>query len=93
MKTTMGAASAGRWNGQRRDGQSFMDYGRAIWAGFLGGALLSGAATPRFGTWALLFPMLALLVLAAFDRSSSAQPQRYERVALPEEFKEIRQHQ
>ena len=42
----------------------------AIWAGFLIGALLSGAATPRFGVWALLFPMLALSALAAFDSSS-----------------------
>jgi hypothetical protein len=25
----MGAARAGRWNGQRRDGQCFVDYGRA----------------------------------------------------------------
>src|ERR1700720_1437246 len=29
MRTTMGAARAGRWNGQRRDGQCFVDYGRA----------------------------------------------------------------
>ena len=42
----------------------------SIWAGFLIGALLSGAATPRFGVWALLFPMLALSALAAFDSSS-----------------------
>ena len=38
-----------------------------IWAGFLAGALLSGAATPRFGVWVLLFPMLSLSALAAFD--------------------------
>jgi uncharacterized membrane protein YoaK (UPF0700 family) len=50
----------------------------AIWAGFLSGALLSGAATPRFGVWALLFPMLSLSALAAFDGSSSALPQRAE---------------
>jgi uncharacterized membrane protein YoaK (UPF0700 family) len=42
-----------------------------IWAGFLAGALLSGAATPRFGEWALLFPMLVLSALAAFARSAS----------------------
>ena len=47
-----------------------------IWAGFLVGALLSGAATPRLGVWALLFPMLTLVALAAFDRSSSAQSGR-----------------
>jgi uncharacterized membrane protein YoaK (UPF0700 family) len=54
------------------------------WAGFLSGALLSGAATPRFGVWALLFPMLALSALAAFNSSSSELAQ------LGEEFKEIR---
>jgi uncharacterized membrane protein YoaK (UPF0700 family) len=43
-----------------------------IWAGFLSGALLSGAATPRFGVWALSFPVLFLSALAALDRSSSA---------------------
>jgi uncharacterized membrane protein YoaK (UPF0700 family) len=48
----------------------------AIWAGFLSGALLSGAATPRFGVWALLFPMLALSALAAFDSSSSELARR-----------------
>jgi uncharacterized membrane protein YoaK (UPF0700 family) len=52
----------------------------AIWAGFLSGALLSGAATPRFGVWALLFPMLGLTAIAAFDSSSSEL-----------EFKEIRE--
>jgi uncharacterized membrane protein YoaK (UPF0700 family) len=50
----------------------------ATWAGFLIGALLSGAATPRFGVWALLFPMLALSALAAFDSSSSELDQRGE---------------
>jgi uncharacterized membrane protein YoaK (UPF0700 family) len=43
-----------------------------IWAGFLAGALLSGAATPRFGVWVLLFPMLILSALAALDRAASA---------------------
>jgi uncharacterized membrane protein YoaK (UPF0700 family) len=55
-----------------------------IWAGFLSGALLSGAATPHFGVWALLFPMLALSALAAFDGSSRELAQRRE------EFKKIR---
>ena len=35
-----------------------------VWGGFLTGALLSGAATPRFGVWVLLPPCLILLVLA-----------------------------
>jgi uncharacterized membrane protein YoaK (UPF0700 family) len=35
-----------------------------VWGGFLTGALLSGAATPRFGVWVLLLPFLILLVLA-----------------------------
>jgi uncharacterized membrane protein YoaK (UPF0700 family) len=56
-----------------------------IWAGFLIGALLSGAATPRLGVWALLFPMLTLVALAAFDRSSSAQSGR------SVEFEEVRE--
>jgi uncharacterized membrane protein YoaK (UPF0700 family) len=43
-----------------------------LWAGFLTGTLLSGMATPRFGVWALLFPMLILSALAAFDRTTSA---------------------
>jgi uncharacterized membrane protein YoaK (UPF0700 family) len=42
-----------------------------IWAGFLAGALLSGAATPRFGVWVLLFPMLILSALTAFDGTAS----------------------
>jgi uncharacterized membrane protein YoaK (UPF0700 family) len=37
----------------------------SIWAAFLGGALLSGAATPRFGVWVLLVPILLLSTLAA----------------------------
>ncbi len=38
-----------------------------IWAGFLTGALLSGAATPHFGAWVLLFPIMVLLALTALD--------------------------
>jgi uncharacterized membrane protein YoaK (UPF0700 family) len=43
-----------------------------IWAGFLAGALLSGVATPRFGAWVLLAPVLILAAMAAFDRPSGA---------------------
>jgi uncharacterized membrane protein YoaK (UPF0700 family) len=43
-----------------------------IWAGFLAGALLSGAATPRFGAWVLLAPVLILIAMAAFDRRGAA---------------------
>jgi uncharacterized membrane protein YoaK (UPF0700 family) len=57
-----------------------------MWAGFLAGALLSGATTPRFGVWVLLLPTLALSALAAFDRSSSAQPQQSECVMSPREL-------
>jgi uncharacterized membrane protein YoaK (UPF0700 family) len=39
-----------------------------IWVGFLAGALLAGAATPRLGAWVLSAPALILAVLAAFDR-------------------------
>jgi uncharacterized membrane protein YoaK (UPF0700 family) len=34
-----------------------------VWVGFLACALLSGAATPRFGVWVLLGPVL---ILSAF---------------------------
>ena len=44
-----------------------------VWTSFLSGALLSGAATPRFGVWVLLFPLLTLLALAVFSRAQSAQ--------------------
>jgi uncharacterized membrane protein YoaK (UPF0700 family) len=40
-----------------------------LWTGFLAGALLSGAATPRYGAWVLLPPALILAALAAFARS------------------------
>jgi uncharacterized membrane protein YoaK (UPF0700 family) len=40
-----------------------------IWAAFLGGALLSGAATPQFGAWALLVPILILSMLASSPRT------------------------
>jgi uncharacterized membrane protein YoaK (UPF0700 family) len=39
-----------------------------LWLGFLVGALMSGAATPRYGALALSAPALILAVLAAFDR-------------------------
>jgi uncharacterized membrane protein YoaK (UPF0700 family) len=39
-----------------------------LWVGFLVGALLSGAATPRYGAVVLSAPALILAVLAAFDR-------------------------
>ena len=39
-----------------------------LWLGFLVGAFLSGAATPRYGASVLLAPALILAVLAAFDR-------------------------
>ena len=42
--------------------------------GFLGGALLSGAATLRFGAWVLLAPALILVALAMFDRGDGADP-------------------
>jgi uncharacterized membrane protein YoaK (UPF0700 family) len=45
-----------------------------IWTGFIAGALLSGAATPRFGAWVLSAPVLILTALAAFDRQDGAAP-------------------
>jgi len=43
-----------------------------IWTGFLGGALLSGAMTPRFGVWVLLLPTLILSVLMVLDCTASS---------------------
>jgi uncharacterized membrane protein YoaK (UPF0700 family) len=43
-----------------------------VWTGFLAGAILSGAATPRYGVWVLSVPALILATLAAFDRRGDA---------------------
>jgi uncharacterized membrane protein YoaK (UPF0700 family) len=43
-----------------------------LWIGFLVGAMLSGAVTPRYGAWVLLPPALTLAVLAVFDRPDRA---------------------
>jgi len=43
-----------------------------VWAAFLAGALLSGAATPRFGAWVLAAPALALAAVSAFHRPEPA---------------------
>jgi uncharacterized membrane protein YoaK (UPF0700 family) len=47
-----------------------------IWGAFLAGAVLAGAATPRFGVWVLLFPTLILSALAALDLTLSAAVDR-----------------
>jgi uncharacterized membrane protein YoaK (UPF0700 family) len=39
-----------------------------LWVGFLVGAMVSGAATPRYGALVLSAPAVILAVLAAFDR-------------------------
>jgi uncharacterized membrane protein YoaK (UPF0700 family) len=39
-----------------------------MWAAFVIGALLAGAATPNFAAWSLLLPILILSVLAAASR-------------------------
>jgi uncharacterized membrane protein YoaK (UPF0700 family) len=46
----------------------------SVWAGFLTGAALSGAATSYFGVRALVPPLLILLVLALFS-TSDERPQ------------------
>ena len=43
-----------------------------VWAGFLAGALISGAVAPRFGASVLSAPALILAALAAFDRADRA---------------------
>lgn len=42
-----------------------------IWTAFLAGALVSGAATPRFGAWVLLLPILILVCLTASERAAA----------------------
>lgn len=42
--------------------------GASVWAGFLSGTILSAAASSAFGVWALLPPLLALLVLTLLSR-------------------------
>jgi uncharacterized membrane protein YoaK (UPF0700 family) len=39
----------------------------SIWSGFFAGAILSGAATPHFGAWILLLPVVMLSALAVLD--------------------------
>jgi uncharacterized membrane protein YoaK (UPF0700 family) len=60
----------GPWDTHRR--RAFLLLG--VWAGFLIGALLGGAATSRVGVWVLLLPLLILLALAVFSRAQSANP-------------------
>ena len=42
-----------------------------VWLGFITGAILGGIASPRFGVWILLAPLLIMLILAALNRSRS----------------------
>jgi uncharacterized membrane protein YoaK (UPF0700 family) len=58
----------GPWDAHGR--RAFLLLG--VWAGFLTGALLGGAATSRVGVWVLLLPLLILLALAVFSRAQSA---------------------
>ena len=58
-----------------------------IWGAFLAGALLSGAATPRFGVWVLLAPALVLAALAALDRPVSAAVDRRKRAIADQGLK------
>ena len=51
-----------------------------VWASFLMGAFVAGLATSRFGVWALLLPILILLMLAVFSR---AQTLPYTHVVSP----------
>lgn len=41
-----------------------------IWASFAIGALLGGAATPKFAAWTLLLPILVLVILTVIKRAS-----------------------
>ncbi len=44
-----------------------------VWLGFLAGALLGGAATPRLGVRLLVLPLLIMLILAAFSRAQAEE--------------------
>ena len=44
-----------------------------LWLGFLVGAFVSGAATPRYGALVLTAPAVILAVLAVFDRPDRAR--------------------
>ena len=45
-----------------------------LWAGFFGGAALSGALAPRFGLPTLLLPLSALTLFAAFSHVKISEP-------------------
>ena len=57
------ADSQGSWDTHNRRAGMLA----SIWAGFFAGAILSGAATPQFGAWVLLLPIVMLTALAALD--------------------------
>lgn len=57
----------GSWDTHAR--RAFLLFG--VWGAFFGGAFLAGTATPRFGAWMLLPPLLIFLGLAVFN---PAQP-------------------
>ena len=46
----------------------------SVWSAFLGGALLSGFATPHYGVRVLLLPLVALLALALFLSDHRGNP-------------------
>jgi uncharacterized membrane protein YoaK (UPF0700 family) len=57
----------GAWDTHRR--RAFLLAG--VWAAFLTGALLAGAANSRLGVWVLLLPFLILTALALFGPPKS----------------------
>ena len=55
-----------------------------LWAGFFGGAVLSGFLAPRFGAGALLLPLLVLALFAGFSRAkTSGAVQRTSKAGSP----------
>ena len=61
------SAAQGSWDTHRHRALLLM----GVWASFLTGALVAGAATSRFGAWVLLVPVWMLLALAMFSRTQS----------------------
>jgi len=62
------ADSQGPWDTHLRRGLMLA----RVWTGFVAGAILSGAATPRYGVWVLSAPALILAALAVFERRGDA---------------------
>ena len=53
--------------GTRRESAARLAFHICVWASFVGGAVWSGFGHSRWSTWALAFPVAALLAAAVVD--------------------------